>query len=353
MQRAVALALVGGIGWGFHWLALARVDTGSVLRQVYLYLFAFLGGAVTTLVVSALVLFAVLAWALGLPTVPTAQHFRIVPQVLPALLVGSALLAYHWRVVQGESARREGHLEGARRAFGYILAGLGLATLVAGLVSLLGLLLGFAVPGMGTPLVGMEPWRGLLALALTQVAIGGPLWAWHWGRAQGRAVREGEAERTTLARRIFLYAVLCLLALVGLGGAVGFLSLLLRDLLAGRLSAEFLGVGRWPLAVVLTTLAFLPYYWQVLREDQRAGAEGVGRRKAIILVVGERGTALRSQLEEALGVSVHTLWVEDAEEPPHLTPEALDALREQVRSIPGQRVLIVALRGVVQVYGCR
>ena len=48
MRESLALAMVGGVAWGVHWLYLARRDFGSVLRQVYLF-FSLLGGVVTVL----------------------------------------------------------------------------------------------------------------------------------------------------------------------------------------------------------------------------------------------------------------------------------------------------------------
>ncbi|MFN3975269.1 MAG: DUF5671 domain-containing protein [Dehalococcoidia bacterium] len=354
MQSAVALALAGGVWWAFHWLVVARGDSGSILRQVYLYLFTFLGGAITTVATTALLLHTVLAWALGAPTVPTVQHFRLVPQALPALLVGVGILAYHWGVVQGEAAGLVGRLGGARRAFGYIMAALGLGTLVGGLAILLGMVLGLGVPGERAPLVGRPPWRGLLAAALTLLAVGGPMWAWNWWRMQGRALQEGGEERTALARRIFLYGVLAVLALLTLGSAVAFLTSLLREILAGQVSWKVIAAGRWPLGLGLAALAFLPYYWQVLLEDQRAGAEGALRRKTITLVIGEKGKDFQAQLEQALGVRLQVVWVINGEEgPPSPTPETLAPLLGQIRATPTQRVLVIATGGTLRVYGCR
>lgn len=354
MREAVSLSLVGGLWWGFHWLIVAREDSGSLLRQVYLYLFTFLAGVVTAVAATALLLHAVLAWALGVPTIPTVQHFRRVPQVFPALLVGVGMLVYHWRVVQGEAAGLAERLGGARRAFGYLLSALGLATLIGGLALLLGLLLGLGVPGVRMPLVGQEPWRGVLALALTLVAVGAPLWAGNWWRMQGRALREGGEERTALARRIFLYGVLGVLALLILGSAVAFLASLLREIWVGGVSGEVLAAGRWPLGTVLASLAFLPYYWQVLREDQRAGAEGAPGRKTITLVISEKGKGFQAHLEQALGMRLHVVWVVNGEgEPPPLPPEGWEALLSQIRATPTQRVLVIATGGALRVYGCR
>lgn len=355
VRWAVAVALVGGIGWAFHWLVAARGDGGSTLRQVYLYLLIFLGGVVTTLQVTAFLLYEVLAWALGLPTVSTVQHFRILPPALSALLVAMALLGYHWAILQRETVGRGESPRGPRRVLGYSVAALALATLVSGVVVLVSLLLGLAVPEARTPLAGREPWRGLLALALALLLVGGPLWIGTWGPMQRWALREGGEERIALARRIFLYGVLGFLALLALGAAIASLSLFLQDLLSGRLSLRFLESGRWPVALLVTALGFGFYYWEVLREDRRAGAESAGARKTVTLVVSEKGAGFHTQLEKALGMHLRVVWVVEPEEaePPPLTPETLEAMVNQIRGASTQQVLVVATGGTVRVYGCR
>ncbi|MBI4336909.1 MAG: hypothetical protein HY683_03665 [Chloroflexi bacterium] len=353
-RSALATLLVGGAWWAFHWLAQGWGDIESTLRQVYLYLFAFLGGAVTVLAVTAVMLYAVLRWALGAPGLPGAtQHFRTLPQFLPALLVALALLLYHWQVVGTESGRLAGRLPGARRSFNYIMAFLGLGTLVTGVAILLGVLIGLAVRPAGQSLTAAEAWRTLLALALTLLVVGTPLWLGYWTRAQRYAREGGLGERGSLPRRIFIYGVLLALVLAVLGSLSAVLSFLLRDLLAGQLSLRFLRDGAWLLGTALTAGALLPYHWQVLREDQQAGAEAAPGRKAVTLAVGEGADELVTKLEEALGGRIRVLRLLTVAAPPALTPEELDGLARQVREAPADRVLLVAVDGAVRVYGYR
>ncbi|MCS7207399.1 MAG: DUF5671 domain-containing protein [Dehalococcoidia bacterium] len=351
MHRAVALVLAGGAWWAFHGLGMAKHDTPSLLRRVYLSLWALLGGAVPAVGVTAFVLSLVLAWVLGASPAGTIEHFRSIPRVLPALGIALALLAYHGGVMQRE-LEQAGQGESARRVLGYGLSALGLATLMGGMVALWSLLLGLATLGGPAPLVGPDPGRGLLAVALALLAVGGPLWASQWTRLHRRAHTAGAPERSALARRIFLYGVLGVLAVLALTNAVAFLSLLLRDILAGRVAWGFLEAGRWPLGILLTTLPLLAYHWQVLREDQRAEAQRPLVRKTITLVVGEKGRPLHTALEQALGTRLEVLWVveTEGEEPPTLTPEALDALVERIRTTPAPRVLVLALGGTIRIY---
>ena len=80
MRTALALVMVGGGIWGSHWLYFARRDFGSTLRQIYLYLFAVLGGVVTILVSLGIILYGVLVWLMGVADEETAAaHFRFLP----------------------------------------------------------------------------------------------------------------------------------------------------------------------------------------------------------------------------------------------------------------------------------
>ena len=56
LREMLAVAIVGAGIWTLHWLYMARRDYESVLRQVYLYIFAILGGVMTTLVALGIII---------------------------------------------------------------------------------------------------------------------------------------------------------------------------------------------------------------------------------------------------------------------------------------------------------
>jgi hypothetical protein len=234
------------------------------------------------------------------------------------------------------------------------MSALGLGSLAVGIPIRIGLLIGLAVPDARESLAGGDSFRNLLAVALTLLVLGVPLWVWFWPRMQ-RQVREvGLEERRALSRRIFIYGVLGVLALVALGSLIGFLFMLLRDLLEGTFSSDFLRDGKWLLGVVLTVGALLPYYLQVLREDQQAGAEDAPVRKSVTLVVGEQDRELVGRLEEALLARVRVMRIASPETTvPAVSDEELEAVVEQVRSAATDRVLVVATEVTVRVFGYR
>ena len=136
-RTSVASAVVGGALWWWHWLRQARGDVESVLRQVYLYLFAVLGGAIAVVSALSVVLYRALQWVIGEPEAAAAgDHFRFLAATLGTLVVGGAVWVYHWAVSQEEAGAGIGGPGGARRVYNYLVAALGLGTLAGGLVIL-------------------------------------------------------------------------------------------------------------------------------------------------------------------------------------------------------------------------
>ena len=353
MQDGIASLLAGGVWWSFHWFYLARRDFESTLRQVYLNLFAFLGGAITALAAIGTVLYAVIRWLLGgTELLTTPDHFRVITTAVPFLFAGMALLLYHWQVLQDESRLLAGRLAGAKRSFGYIMSAIGLGAAAVGIPLIVGAVIGQVLPE--SSIAGAEPVRDQLAFALTVLIIGVPLWYWYWPRMQ-RTVREGGAEeRGALARRIYIYGVLGVLALAGIGSLIGFLTGLFNDLLRGDLTVDFLRNGRWMLGIIAGSGALLPYHWQVLREDQREGGEPTTTLKSVTLLAsGESASELAKQLKEALGVRIRLMHAVSESGTPALSDEQMDALLESIGSVSAERLLVVVAEGQVKVHGYR
>src|SRR3990170_887532 len=121
MKNALAVALVGAGLWAYNWLYVARSDTESALRRFYLYVFAVLGGVITTLSATGVIAFGLLQWLIGTPEEASATaHFRFLPGALSPLIVGLGLWLYHWATVQQERASA-GQLRAVRRIYGYIM----------------------------------------------------------------------------------------------------------------------------------------------------------------------------------------------------------------------------------------
>ena len=75
-------------------------------------------------------------------------------------------------------------LLGAGRAYRYVLAGLGLASLSAGMVTLVYVLLGFLVALSAAVFLGSSWWQNPLSAALAMLVVGMPVWFCYWSTAQ-------------------------------------------------------------------------------------------------------------------------------------------------------------------------
>ncbi|MBI4201086.1 MAG: hypothetical protein HY531_02205 [Chloroflexi bacterium] len=356
MRLGLSLAVVGGLWWGFHWLYAARGDRESVLRQVYLYLFAVLGGIVTALAMVGMLLYQTLRFVLGGVDSTAAVHFDFLASTVSPLLVGVGLWTYHWRVVQEESAGMPWRLLGASRASRYIMAFLGLASFSAGVTTLVSLLLRFLDALRPEAFLYAGPWwQGHASAAVAMLLVGTPVWWYCWSSAQASAVKGGAEERAVLPRRLFLYVVLAA-SLLGILGNLSFLLYqILNNLILGTLSLDVLRESQWSIGVVTAGSVFLGYYWGVLRDDQRTGAEAAPRRKEVLVLMGERAaTVVVPRLSQALGTRLNVLrHVGGDEEAPALTDEQLQVLAERVASAPGSKVLLLVTKDGIGVYPYR
>jgi len=356
-KTALAVAVVGAVLWSSHWLRFARDDAASDVRQFYLYTLAVLGGVVTTLSATGVILYGLLQWGMGTPVEDTAsEHFRFLPAAIAPLLVGLLLWAYHWAVVQQERAAR-GELALAQRIYRYVMTALGLGALAGAVITLVPTVVAIIVTSAQEVLVGPDWWRDRMVLVLTLGLLGLPVWGYHWYRVQQRAAELGPEERYSLPRRTLVFGTIGVAALAILGSVSHVLFLLLNAILENELSLTLLRDAKWSMGTLVAAALFGPYYWFVLQEDWRVGAPVPKRpaaAKSITLLIAEDGRAVVDRLEEALGVKVRVLQRADRDVGlPALTDEDIAALDRRIGEAPGGRVLLVADATGVKVYSYR
>jgi hypothetical protein len=360
MRNGIALAIVGGAVWSYHWLVVARDDTASDLRQFYLFVFVILGGAITTLTATGVLTFGVLQWLFGTPDEDAASmHFRFLAGTIATVIVAVALWLYHW-----ETARREraayGRLAEVTRLNGYVMSALGLGALAGAIAVLAPTMIGIVISSAREVLAGDDWWRDRMTLAATLGVIGAPVWAYFWFSMQGRLAAGGVDERGSLPRRLFIYGVLTAGALAALGSVSHLLFLILDRALGEGLSLTMLRDGKWSIGALVTALLIAPYYWFVLQEDRQALAEAAPvpraapRRKSVAVLIPEGGGALVRQIEAQIKQSVRVLdRLDVGAKLPELSAEELERLDQRVTAAPGERVLLVVDAGGVQVYSYR
>ena len=286
LRTAAAWALVGTTAWAIQWRAVATRDEESVLRQVYLYGFTFVGGAALALWGATATIYVVIAQLVGADDTTTAvAYFR--QFILPAvgLLIGLALLAYHWFIIRRDAARRTPTVIPAQagthptplespappsesptpesphlsNTFKYIMSAVGLIALVPGLMGFLITILFLLTEG--DVLTPTDDDAEILAVALTMIVVGAPLWLSFWWRVI-------HADPHSLVRRSYLYV-----ALIALGGTWLFTLIAVLTEILGQGSGFLDDALILGLSILLPAATFFAYHTLILRQDsQRASA---------------------------------------------------------------------------------
>ena len=321
-RTSLAMALVGGGMWWWHWFRVVRADFDSALRRIYLYLFAVLGGALTVVISLSVLFYHILQWFFGSPEITSPLvHFDVLPRVIATATVGAGLWTYHWAVVRQEVASAQRQLVGARRVYGYLVSAIGLVTLGVGLVNVFAVVLGL-LSSPGVQIVRDNGWwRNPLVLAITLLVVGVPVWGLYWRDMQRIAVQGGAVERGALSRRVFIFLIFGVSIVLTLINLSIVLFELFDAAIGGTFSADLLWEIRWSTGILLMAGAVSVYYWLVLREDREvmallgeAGVEeavaapaAVRPRKSVTALVSEQGLSLIRRLEARLGYGIQ-VW---------------------------------------------
>ncbi len=287
--------------------ALGPEDDSAVL-WLFLYV-AIVGGAVATLVPAALALRDALIWAFAGFADSTLRFLdRIVP---PLAFIPAGILIWrrHARELETLEERAAADVDAepvqvatVRRIYIYAVSATGLVLTWLGAINVVQVLLDLLLTADQVKSAGL--WQRPLATGLSLLAVGLPVWTLHWRTAQQVArapSAAGAEERASLPRRIYLYAVAfvgALLIVIELAQVVYRLFLtLLGDTTIAFWSPE--------LAEELARSAIAALLWVVhllaLRGDGRLAGEGEAR------------DAARSQRRAALSRRVARLEAELAQ----------------------------------------
>jgi hypothetical protein len=346
-QGNVAWILFGVATWYFYWFRMARDDFDSKLRQVYFYLLTISGGAITALAAATIFLYHLFDRAFGGGTAAGVQYFQFLGWTVPAALVGLAIWGYHQRLAQEEAGRVQEKRQSARRVYFYLMAFLGLATAVAGLSILFGLLV-----ETGTPVIATAGWwRNQLSVALSMLLVGAPLWLYYWNGILKRVQTGGIAEWRALSRRIFLYVIIGASIVLLAADLVNIIYELLRNMLGGNFSANFLHDAKWGLQTLVVAALLLWYHWRILRADQHRGAESAVTHRNVTLLSDDRTGDLSLRLETKLGFKIRSLYQvgQTGANLPALSEEEIDRLVNEIQSSTVDKIMVVILDGRVMV----
>jgi len=349
-QISITQIILGGLVWYSHWFRMARGDFDSTLRQVYFYLLTISGGAITALSASAILLFRLFIWVFGGASTSVGPHFQFVGWVVPTIMVGLAIWGYHRRLAQEEAGRVQEKRQSAQRVYFYLMSFLGLGTAVAGLSMLFGTLLNLIINATGTSLTETTGWwRNQLSLVLALLLVGMPLWIYYWNSVLRRVQAGGIIEWRALSRRIFLYVIIGVSIITLAADLVNIIYQLLSGILQDNFGVNVLRSSKWSLQTLVVAAPLLWYHWQILRADQRQGAEPAVIRHNVTLLTDDRSGELPSRLENKLGFKIRVLYhVGQTTEALSVLPdEEIDRLVNEIQSSPSNKVMLVIFGGKV------
>lgn len=271
LGSALGMAVGGAMLWGFH----ARTISGSHLPEDRHSTLRALGGFAAVAVSMAIalsgaaqILYYALARLLGVSSPGGVSSGDILGAVAsPA--AAALVYAVAWVLVRRRLDRDAGTQEADRQA-----AIRRLYTNLASLVSLAawstgaGGVLWTLAELLEAPLIGVKAadWRDPLSLWVTLLVVGAAVWVAHWRQAPWAA------DRQSFSRRLYVWAALLGSVLAVLGGGVGMINALTRQLFSAspRLNDPAnLDFGHF-LAVIVVAAAVAVYHWRVLRADAAA-----------------------------------------------------------------------------------
>lgn len=330
IERGLSLLVLGTGVWVLEWLRGLSRERDSDAWRFLVVLFGVAGASVVALVSFAASVYLALVWWFGAPGSDSAiSHFDSLPQWLGGAVAGSLVWAYHRSLLRQQPDAPRTEMD---RVYEHVMSAAGLLSTAAGAVTLMAALIEAATD---TDILRGGASSNTLLLAATLLAVGIPVWLVHW---RSTIQRDEARERLTATRRLYLFALLGIGGLVGLGTAIATVYLFLRDIIEGRLEGATLRAARYPLAILATCGAVGTYHLVVYRNEHSASPPVVKRRR--ILVAGPRDDELQSALASMSGLDVE--WIMDGH-----GSWPTEEVKERVSRSSDDMVLVLSESGLV------
>ena len=282
-----------GIAWAAHWLLFARRNTDSILRHIYLYVFAISAGLlIASWNAAKLIQLTFGYWVLGPPWSYTLDWMPLrsyplrgvldsfasaATSPLVFLIVGLALVAFHWPIVRSDNRSGvEAKAAAVRDISRYALAALSLAALPFGMYLLL-VAAKQEIYGLDITLIYREPpWfsAGNLTRLIAFALVGAFLWLVVWPRIGFTYPTNGGVRFARIAYFGSVLIVSGSAVCLSLAVVVGAVALLVFEhhrtaptYIFGSPTAALLGV---PLAILAISALLFAYHLRVLRNERHS-----------------------------------------------------------------------------------
>jgi hypothetical protein len=337
LANGLALLLIGAPLWVFT----GRIIQGSLddptERQSLLRLAVLFGVVIISvtggLVSTGMVLHHVLEVAFGARPGLAGFLTQISDPLSIAIPLG-LVWAYYDRTWNDELNAMPDDLRrlSLRRLYYYTLALLGLGATFIGLQLTLSLILDLA---LSTSILGGTALRDQLALSISTLAVGLPLWIITWRPMAREAAQEGERgdhARLSLVRKSYLFLTLFIGVMGVMFGTGVMLYQVFRALLGQPAENLLLDVAQ-QLRVILLFSLLAAYHWQALRQDGRMAERSLAKRYAqfpVLVLV----PAVSLQAEETAASIEETGTNEDLSTPKDFADQIVKALQQQSPALP-------------------
>jgi hypothetical protein len=346
----VAGGLIWGAVWGYDlWRAGARA-----LRVGYLYLV--LAVSVPMAAIAGWALFSEsLRRAFGYQDFSSVNNWSFIADIVPVLVIGGALWAYHWIVVRDQAALFDlPAVKGVvwpRRPAIAALSLSGLTATTVSCVSCMWLLIDWLLTTHGAA-DGGAWWRDQLSLSLAGVAVGAAIWLPAWMLLQRAAAADPSHERTSWERRWLLGAIVLGSALAAAAFTVAMLYQLFRGILQTT-DANTLSDGLRYGSALIVAVAVGTYHVVVFRRDREVRARrSVQLRLAALVTPGAE--PMLDELRRRLDRPIELLGSTTADSPwPVMDRSALQrslSALEQENRIDRALLVLSPVGGIVLPY---
>ena len=257
-----AMVLVVGIPvWWWYWIRHQRNGQRSVLWLMYTLLLGVMGGLVTAISGAGVALFTVIIWFIGDIGTSAANHFDALAVPVASVAIGVGGWLYHAHVVgqRDETTRVE-----VDRVYSYLVAAAGLLVAASGIATLIASVL-IAASTRGSVATDTGD---AVAVALTLLLIGAPLWWRYWSTIQRFRRIDLADELGSVTRRIYIVALFGVAAIVAVISLIVIVFIVVEDALEGVVGADTIEASAVAVALLVTAGATFWYHLAVFREDR-------------------------------------------------------------------------------------
>lgn len=266
--HGAVLVVLGALVWVIYWVRETLHSPRDTGWLALVLLAGVGGGLVAALTSLSLLGHDVLVWLMGdAGSTGVREHFGSTPMLLAIAAVGSVLWWYHQEVLDTRAVRSQGRTE-VRRVYEYLMSAVGLLTAAVGLAMIIVTVLEAVTSGSAGSLIESRPINTLLA-AVVLLAVGAPVWLWHWRQAETARVLAPGAEVTSPTRRTYLLVLFGVAGVTAVGALLALVYGLLEDVIGGFLAVDTVRHIRVPLAILASASLISAYHWTVYRSDRR------------------------------------------------------------------------------------